>query len=166
MGADRVDQGGPVVVGNLLFGADEAVTRWCAARIPGFQISAGAKAIGVTRGSKMLAGFVFERFNGVHVEASIAAEPGARWATRPVLRGICGYPFNTLGCKAITSVISASNLLSIKTALQFGFEGEATLRFAAHDGGDLVVMKLYRENCRWLEDGKRKRERAAGARSL
>ena len=42
---------------------------------------------------------------------------------------------------------------SLKMVSQMGFEGEARIRFAAHDGSDILVMKMYREKCRWIRHG-------------
>lgn len=168
MGADRQHhaRGQLARVGNVLFGADRAVTKWVAARIPGFQIASEAKALGVVKDGQLVAGIVYERFNGVHIEASIAALPDVSWASRGTLFSMFHYPFGTLGCQVISVIVPMSNLASINLASKLGFEPEAIIRFAAHDGSDILVMKMYRKNCRWIQDGQKRRRPARSAGSI
>jgi RimJ/RimL family protein N-acetyltransferase len=155
MGEDRQHQGGAAVVrnGNVLFGADERVAAWVAERIPGMTISPGARALGVLRGDDLVAGVVFERWNGVHVEASIAADTSVPWASRSVLFNWFHYPFVTLDCEAITVLVPSTNPVSLNLALKLGFEPEALVRFAAPDGSTLIVLKQFRNACRWISHG-------------
>lgn len=156
--------GNPVTrVGNVLFGADQRVAVWVAERIPGYEPSYGTRGLGVLRGADLVAGVVFERWNGVHVEAAIAADPGL-WASRDVLFSLFYYPFVTLGCEAISVTIPSSNIESLNLALKLGFEAEAIIRFAAHDGSSLVVLKMFKETCKWIgdEDGQKRRKRTCG----
>ena len=144
--------GGITKVDNVLFGANRQVAEWVAARIPGFEASPRAKALGVINGRDLAAGVVYENWNGVHIEAAIAAEPGTRWASRTTLRHLFAYPFITLGCRAISVSVPSSNLRSLNLATKLGFEPEALVKYAAHDGSTLVVLKAFRENCRWIQD--------------
>ncbi|WP_421907269.1 hypothetical protein [Mameliella sp.] len=137
----------------LVYGADEKIAQWVGKRIPTFQVMPGARAIGVIKGKRLVAGVVYERYNGIHLEASIAALPGSRWADRHTLRGIFAYPFIDLNCRAISVVVGATNLESLNLATKLGFWPEAIVKFAAPDGADLVVLKLLREQCRWIQDG-------------
>jgi len=43
-----------------------------------------------------------------------------------------------------------TNLASLNLATKLGFEIEAMVKFAAHDGSPLVVLKLFRDACRWI----------------
>lgn len=145
------------LVGNVLFGFDQEVAAWVAERIPGFTPSADARALGVVgKDTNLIAGVVYERWNGVHVEASIAAEsPG--WASRGTLFRLFNYPFNQLNCEAISVLVPSSNHQSLNLATKLGFEPEAMVKFAAHDGSSLVVLKMFKDNCMWIGDhGKRK----------
>jgi len=135
---------------------DDLVTRWVAKRIPQFHISPGARAIGITKGNDLVAGVVYERWNGVHVEASIAAVPATGWASRSAMFALFYYPFITLDCQAISVLVPSSNLASLNLATKMGFQGEAIVRFAAQDGSDLIVLKQFREQCRWLRYGQGK----------
>lgn len=138
-------------VGDVIFGADRQVAAWMAARIPGLSPSPQCRALGVIKGDKMAAGVLYENFNGVHIEAAIAAEPGIPWLSRRTLHSFFFYPFVTLNCRAITVSVPSTNLPSLNLATKMGFEPEALVAFAAHDGSTLVVMKQFREKCRWIE---------------
>jgi len=141
---------GKALVGNVLLGFDHDICQWITKRIPGFTASIGAKALGVVSGQDIIAGVVYERFNGVHVEISIAAESRA-WASRSTLFTLFHYPFVQLGCKAISVIVPSSNLASLNLATKLGFEMEAIVKYAAHDGSSLIILKMLRENCKWIK---------------
>lgn len=147
-------------VGDVIFGADRQIAGWVSSRIPDFETSPSARALGVIKSGRLVAGVVFERWNGVHIEAAIAAEPGSFWADRKTLRSLFYYPFVTLDCLAISVSVPSSNLPSLNLATKLGFEPEALIKFAAHDGSALVVLKMFRETCKWIEDhGQKGRQR-------
>ena len=152
MGRDNRDVGsGRIVrVGALIYGADGEITDWVAGKIPGYVSSPGAKAIGVIRSGKIVAGVTYERFNGSNIEAAIAALPGTRWADRTVLHGLFSYPFEQLGVEAVTLLVALDNLESLNLATKLGFSHVALIPFAAPKGVPLVVLQMYREQCRWL----------------
>lgn len=160
MGSTGVDRGGRRLIldGALVYGADQEIIQWVSGLVPGFQINPQSTAIGVIKRGELVAGLVYERCNGVNVEMSIGAKQRSGWADKAVLRGIFGYPFFQLGCRTITIVVAASNSASLSLVTRLGFEGEAIVRFAAHDGGDLVVLKMYREKCRWIDHGQGRRQ--------
>lgn len=139
------------LVGNVLFGFDAEVAQWVSDRISGMSPSPDAMALGVVSGGELIAGVVFERWNGVHVEASIAATDKS-WASRNTLFRLFHYPFNQLGCEAISVIVPSSNPESLNLATKLGFEPEAMIKFAAHDGSTLVVLKMFRNNCKWIEN--------------
>lgn len=150
------------LVGDVLFGFDEEVAQWVAKRIPLFTPSADAVALGVVAKGELVAGVVFERWNGVHVEASIAAD-NAIWASRNTLFRLFNYPFNQLGCEAISVLVPSSNLQSLNLATKLGFEPEAIVRYAAHDGSSMVVLKMFKDNCRWIGNHGKRKQRTGSA---
>lgn len=145
-------------VGSVVFGADHQVGQWVAARIPDMVLSPGSRALGVVKRGKLVAGVVFENWNGVHIQASIAAEPGAPWADRSTLFALFHYPFKTLGCEAISVTVPSSNPLSLNLATKLGFSPEAFIKYAAHDGSSLVVLKMFRSDCKWIDQHGRKQQ--------
>ncbi len=159
---DIESSGGLARVGDVLFGADEIVGRWIEERLEAYQYMKGTPALAIVKNSKPVAAVAYDRFNGVHVEATIVSEDKA-WYNRSNMHAIFYYPFVTLGCEAISVCVPASNLSSLNLALRMGFKPEAYVTFAAHDGSALVVLKMFRENCTWIErNGKKQTAGAAG----
>lgn len=157
MGADREHERGPhgvILKGRVLFGADDLVIRWAGRAIPGFIPSPGAKALGVVIKGNLVAGAIYERFNGVHMEVAITARHGSHWASRDVLQELFGYPFNQMQCVCITALVPMSNLESLNLAMKLGFEPEAYVKFAAPDGSPMVVLKMFKDRCKWIHDQK------------
>lgn len=154
-------KGGVKIIGRVLYRADDLVLRWLAKRIPAYQISDGARALGVVQGKQLVAAVAYERWNGVHCEVSIAAEPGSRWADRETLRQLFSYPFTAMGCEAISVLVAQTNLQSLNLAAKLGFVPEAIIAFAAHDGSPLVVLKMFRGQCRWIDNGQEQGAAAA-----
>lgn len=148
-------------VGDVIFDADQHVARWVAARIPGYTQSQAARALGVIKNDRLVAGVVYENFNGVHVEAAIAAEPGTAWASRQTLHSLFYYPFTMLGCEAISVSVPSTNLESLNLATKLGFEPEAIVALAAHDQSSLIVLKAWRIKCKWIEHGQEGRKRTS-----
>lgn len=148
---DRIAPG-VVLSGNVLFGADDLVIRWAGRAIEGFTPSPGAKALGVVKGGDLVAGVIYERFNGVHMEVAITARHGSRWASRHTLQHLFGYPFNQMGCVCISALVPMSNLQSLNLATKLGFKPEAYVKYAAPDGSPMVVLKMYRDKCRWIHE--------------
>lgn len=137
------------LVGNVVYGFDAEVIAWVAARIPAFDPSPGARALGVVRGTDLVAGVIYEHWNGVHVQAAIAAAP-VPWATKGTMFRLFHFPFCQLGCEAISVLVPSSNLPSLNLATKMGFAPEAIIRLAAHDGSDLIILKQWKAECRWI----------------
>lgn len=150
-------------LGDVVFGADKEVAEWVSRRVPGYTATPDARALGIIRSNKLVAGVTYENFNGVNVECAIASVPGSNWATRRTLHAIFDFPFNQLGCRAITILVASTNLISLNLVTKMGFIPEAFVGFAAHDGSSLVVLKMFRENCKWINrDGQEQRQRTSG----
>lgn len=138
------------IVDGILYGADMQVARWVAERIPGYRCEPDVRALGIVRDGKLIAATTYENFNGVHLQASIAAEPRSGWATRTVMRHIFGYPFLQLGVQAISLTVGVDNLPSLNLVTKMGFKPEALIRLASPNGADMIVFKMWREECRWI----------------
>lgn len=164
MGGNHQREGmaGLICQGHVLYGADEAVIQWVGDQIPGYTPFAGATALGVIKGGRLVAGVVYERCNGFHVEASIAARPGTSWADRSTLFKLFDYPFRQLDCEAITVTVPGSNLESLNLALKLGFEPQAHVLFAAHDGSPLIVLQQFRNTCRWVNRHGQRQQSTSG----
>ncbi|MEM8791023.1 MAG: GNAT family protein [Pseudomonadota bacterium] len=142
------------IYGNVLFGADKLVSDWVAERLEYDEFHQNARALGVIREGNIVAGVVYYDFNQSNIFGAIAAVEGSRWADRGTLFRIFEYPFDQLRVNRITCVIAESNTKSMKLCTQMGFRFEARHEGAAHDGGAMISMRMFRDDCRWISNGK------------
>ncbi len=168
MGPDRPAEGRDAltIVDGVLYGADDLVKQWVAQHIVDFYVNPLSTALGVVEGDELIAGVVYERHNGIHLEVSIAADSTRPWASRAVLRRLFAYPFVQLECVAISCLVPMSNLASLNLATKLGFSPEAYVKFAAPDGSPMVVLKMLREQCRWIEGHGQGQQGTGGTGSL
>ena len=80
----------------------------------------------------------------------IAAVDEVNWMSRDLLWAAFDYPFNKLGVSVILITISSNNEDSLKFSRHLGFVDKAYIE-DAHIDGDLVILAMRRENCRWLD---------------
>lgn len=113
---------------------------------------AGMKGIGLEKDGELIAGALYEGFNGQNVWAHLAGKPGKRWMNREFLWYGFHYPFNEMGVKRISGYVNASNTEARRLNEHFGYQEEARLKGAAPDGGDVILYVMWRENCRFLEN--------------
>ncbi|MEM1149290.1 MAG: hypothetical protein AAGI03_01865 [Pseudomonadota bacterium] len=163
MGENREHDRVPAVVQvhNTVFGADALMHRFLKHHIPWHQPTSDP-TIGVRKNGKLVAAVAYSDFNGAHMIATIAAVPGSGWADRTTLFTLFAYPFIQMECKAITVLVAASNPRSLNLATKLGFKGEAIVTYAAHDGTDLLVLKMKRGECRWLRHGQQQVRKRTG----
>lgn len=128
----------------------EIVGPWVCVRGGGTWVPGRGTAIGLQKDDGTLqAGVIYEDYNKANVVCHISAE--GNWATnRKFLWMIFDYPFMQLKVKRITLVIAESRPDVISFAESLGFTKEAELK-DAHPDGSLMVYKMVKDQCRWLE---------------
>lgn len=129
----------------LVYGQDEYVSEWVAARIPHVEEFSLCVAIGVVIGDELIAGVVFNNYQkkfGV-IELSMAAI-SPRWAKRETIAELLRYPFEQLGCYKVYTATPADNEKALKVNAHIGFKREAIL--ASHYGKNrhAVIMRMLR----------------------
>ena len=115
-----------------------------------FARSEGQVGIGLERAGKLQAAVIYEGINPFNVWMSVAARPGAHWLTRTFLRVGFGYAFVTCGARAVRAYVDASNTRARALDEHLGFQVEAVLQGAAKDGGDVLIYRMLREDCRYV----------------
>jgi hypothetical protein len=107
---------------------------------------------------KAVAGY--SAFEGKACNFSLAGD-GGNWMNKDFLWAMFDYPFNKLNLKVIIATIAGSNYKSLKLSRNLGFKQIANIA-DAHQDGDLVIMIMRRENCKWLQiDAKLKKDLGA-----
>ncbi len=115
--------------------------------VPG---SSGMRGIGLERDGELIAGVLYEGWNGVNTWMHVATTPGKKW-TAAYLRYCFYYPFVELGCKRVSGYVEASNAAARRFDEHLGFRPEAILKGAAADGGDVILYVMWREECRYVQ---------------
>lgn len=105
-------------------------------------------AIGLVDGDKLVAGVVYSDYNGKQITAGIAID--GKKINREFLWFMFFYPFKQLGVKRITVCVEQDNSASQQLASRLGFELESRMERAGKTG-DILVYRMFRENCRYLE---------------
>ena len=72
------------------------------------------------------------------------------WISKDLLWACFDYPFNILKVKVILATVASTNKEALKIDRHLGFVDKAYIE-DAHLDGDLVILAMRRENCRWLD---------------
>lgn len=126
----------------------------------GVPLSSAMKALGLERDGVMVAGVLYDGWNGVNLWMHSAIEPGA-YLGRTYPWYVFAYPFTELGARRLTGWVEASNAAAVRFNLACGFRVEHTVVGAATDGGDALLMVMRPEDSVWL-----RRPPRAGAPSM
>lgn len=123
------------------------VGEWVADRVQGFFEWPVAEAIGLERDGKIVAGVIYEHWNGKSVHVHLAIEGPV---TREFLWVIADYPFRQLKAYKLIAPILATNARMVKLALKLGFRREASIQ-DAHPDGNILLFTMLERDCRLLK---------------
>jgi len=135
---------------DYLYGREDVLLPWVAARIAGTDFGYDAKAIGVARDGKIAACVVYDEFRAGQCQMSVASDGGKRWLSREYLVRIFAYPFLQCELRRVYSLISIENRKSLKLCCGVGFQQEGLLRQAGDKGEDMILLALLRHECRFV----------------
>lgn len=110
----------------------------------------GSPCIGLMQGSYIIAGVMYDHWNGRSICMHVAAEHGARWMIRRYLWMCFDYPFVQLGVNKILGLVDSTNTAARRFDEHLGFQLEATINDAGREG-DLLIYSMIRQQCRFLE---------------
>jgi len=125
------------------------VVQWVATRTNEFGNFGAAVGIGWARNGELVAGVVFNEWNGANINGHIAAT-GRHAFTRDFLWAMGHYPFVQLGVKRVTGLVAEGNLAARRFNEHLGYQLETRLA-GAHPTGDLLIYVMWPENYKWLE---------------
>ena len=91
----------------------------------------------------------YDLFNYQNIFMHVASDGTGRWGTRHLLHEAFKYPFVTCGCKRVSAWVEANNHNSRRLIRHLGFIPEATLEKAGRDGGDVLIYRMFRQECRY-----------------
>lgn len=140
------------ILDGVLYGADDEVAAFVAARLPRRPIFAvGTPALGVIRHGALVGGAVFHDWQGHDIQVSCAVD-NPRWAKPQVLRRLFWYPFRELGCVRMTALTAASNVKTQRFLRNLGFKPEGVHPLGFDGREDLHSLGLLASDCRWIKD--------------
>lgn len=137
---------------RILLGFQDDVGRWVCSRTGGQYVPHTGHTIALVDNDRVIAGVLFDNYNGASIQMHVAAEPGARWMTRQYLWKCFDYPFRQLQCKLVVGLVAASNHDARRFDEHLGFILKATLE-DAHPDGDLLIYGMTKDQCKWLSLG-------------
>ncbi len=125
----------------------ELLARWLCERI-GYMPTPHIRCIGnVSKEGKILGVVGFDGWNGASCQMHVAGE--GNWVSRELIRATFDYAFNVAGLKVVLGLVPSSNDKALRFDRHVGFSEVARIK-GGHPDGDLVVLQLRREDCRFL----------------
>jgi hypothetical protein len=107
-----------------------------------------SNAIGLVREGEIVAGVVYQNWNGRSLVTHIAATGRL---TKFYLWAIYDYAFNVCGVDKIIAPVSSENEKSIRMVSRMGFAEEARIKDAQPEG-DIILFTMKKSDCRFLGD--------------
>lgn len=129
----------------LVYGQE--VARWVYEKTGGC-VSPNTAGIGWEKDGKIIAGTSIEGWNKVNLfthQRIDSPPPKKYWFS------VADYFFNKLGCSRATALVPKDNEKAHKINKRIGFIQEGVLEKADNDGKDLLIMVLWKQNCKMLE---------------
>lgn len=132
---------------SIITGQDHVIGPWVGERLGLEHLPERLVTIGLERDGKIIAGVIFEAYNGRTVNLHVAGIDN--WCSRDYLCAVFHYAFEVLKVVKVIGTVSSANVKAMKLDLGLGFIHEATITDAAKDG-DLNILTMTRQQCRWL----------------
>ena len=92
----------------------------------------------------------FNSFVGKVCQMHVAMTKGYEFSPRELLRATFEHAFDKLKVKKVIGIVDSTNLKAMRYDAHLGFVEEHRMP-GMHDDGDLVVLGMTREQCRFLE---------------
>lgn len=135
---------------TVIYNQNDRVIDWVGDRVNEANFGIGSVGIGLEEDGELIAGVVFNMYNGPSISMHVAAIPGKRWMTRDYLWRCFAYPFIQLKCNRITGLVREDNIEAQKFDEHLGFKREGLLRQACEDGTNMILYGMLKDECRFL----------------
>lgn len=122
--------------------ADERVARFVSERL-GVGLCPPYSVVGIERDGTVIAGVIFNHFEGTDCHVSVA---GTGW-TREFLRAVGSYIFGQLGCLRVTLITEQPQVIEL--ALRLGGQIEGCLRSHFGEGRDGTIIGCLKHEYRY-----------------
>ena len=126
------------------------ILAWMEERIEGQQFHTDAKCIGVEQDGELIAAVGYDRFSPHSCCVHVAADKSKPWLTREFLKRAFYFPFEQLGFRRITALVSEYNEDSLHFVTRIGWVQEGVIREEGPNGEDLLVFGMLRRECPYV----------------
>jgi RimJ/RimL family protein N-acetyltransferase len=121
------------------------------AHLVGTELPPKSASIARVRMGTLLGGAVYyNKFGTTSISAHIAGKE-EHWLTRDLLWCMFDYPFNQLGVQRIFGFVAEDNPRAVRFNLKLGFRFASVIDGMFKNDVACAVMRLDREDCRWLK---------------
>lgn len=121
---------------------------WVCKRIGMVFCAADCQALGDIRDRKIIAGVVFNNFNGASIQMHVAVDD--KRVSKSFVIACFRYAFEQAKVEKILGFVGSKNIAAYSLNRHLGFVKECKIS-GAHPDGYLVVMSMTRIQCRFLE---------------
>ena len=125
-----------------------SVGNWVAEKLETGFFAERSEAIGLFKDDKIVAGVIYEKWNGKSIVCHIVIE---NRITPSFIKAICHYAFEICKVDKVIGPMYSDNEKAIRFAKNMGFVEEAKLS-DCQPNGDIIFLTLKRVDCRFLED--------------
>ncbi len=108
-----------------------------------------ARAIGLAKDGKLVAGVVFQG-NPPNMLMHFALDASRHVITPAFVAAAFLYPFAMRKCLRVTGLVRVDNLDAQRLDENLGFVREGVMRSAASDGTDMILYGMLRDECRYI----------------
>lgn len=133
---------------EIITSMQDDMRTWLSAKLR-FTLPEDTYCIGRLRGEQLVGVIGFCH----HINKSIlihSAGVDGYWVTRDLLRATFQYPFKSLNCNVLIGQVGSNNEDALRFNEHLGFKISCIIE-DAHTEGDLVIMTMYRHECRYLD---------------
>lgn len=88
----------------------------------------------------------YEPGGSIHIHIAI---DNPKYVSRRAIMDVFEYPFSQLGVKKVLGIVNSNNYAALSFDLRLGFHVETVIS-DAYDMGDMYILSMTREQCRWL----------------
>ena len=135
---------------ELVLDDKEAIGAWVAEQVGHGASWGDFYALGVRKGDKITAGVVINNYNGANATSHIAIKEFSKKNVE-LFRHTAHYAFRHCGLKRLTGMVPTNEPRTIEFDKKLGYEEEFILKDGA-PGADMMVLVLWPEKCRWLQE--------------
>lgn len=129
----------------IITGQDKRVGTWVCSRAGGTYTN--GVTIGLERNGELVAGVVVDNWNGASAQMHVAID---KKLNRESLFACFDYVFRHLNLNVVIGMVASSNEKALRFDKNLGFK-EITRIPKGHPKGDLVILTMSKEDCRYLE---------------